>query len=480
MKIIDTSKALDYGPLTQELVYCGLDTMVMFEINKYLEKEFDATSRKTYEDSLSFLKPALDMMHRGFKIDEKRKEEILPLLQERRLKYQGMLDALAQIIWGKPLNVNSSPQMLEFFYEWLFLPPVYENKKGVNKPSGGRKAMESLKSNYVRAMPPAILVMKLRDLDKDITTLAKGLHNGRWHANFNVAGTDSWRWSSSKHPVFGGSNLQNINDELRRIFVCDDEFLLFSVDQQGAESRAVAYITGDENYIAAVNSGDVHTMVAAMTFDFEPTKENSSRLFYRDQSYRQICKKLGHGSSYGGTPRTLAQQSRIDIKLVDEFQPKFFKRFPMIQEWHRWTSRELQQKGVLFNAFGDRRQFWDRLWDDATLRSAIAFQPQSLVGKLTAKVLLRLWETYPKEDLQLLANGHDAVIFQIRKNKIASLLPQVVESFKYPLEVTDIKGVKRILTIPWDFSVGLNWGKKAPDNPLGLRECTPEALKELT
>lgn len=489
MKTINTSQEVQHDPLTQELVYCGLDTMVMLEINEHLEKEFTPSSRKTYADSLSFLGPALDMMHRGFKIDLKRRDEILPVMQERRLKYQGMLNRLAHVVWGQDLNINSSPQMLNFFYEWLFIPTQYENKKGELKPSCGRKAMEKVRDNYVKGMPCAILVMALRDLDKEITTLTKGLHDGRWHANFNVAGTDTWRWSSSKHPVFGGSNLQNINDELRRVFTCDNDFLLFSCDQQGAEARGVAYITGDENYIKAVNSGDVHTMVAGMVFGFEPTKENSSREFYRGQSYRQISKKFSHGSSYNGTPRTLAIQANTEIALVEDFQKKFFARFPGIQEWHRWTSRELQTKGVISNAFGDVRQFWDRLWDDATLRAAIAFQPQSLVGKLTALVLRRLWEEYDHRDVQLLANGHDAIIFQIRKNKIAELLPRVLESLKYPIPVKDIHDTTREMLIPWDASVGLNWGKKFKEdktgkkiivNPGGLEDYSPQALEALT
>lgn len=470
MKTIETANLPELDDFTQELVYCGLDTMMTHEIRAHLMGEFTEGSLKTYEDSRNFLAPSIDMMHRGFKVSPRGRDELLPVLQARRLKYQGWLDRLAHVVWGKDLNINSPVQMSQFFYDWLFLPKYYESKKGERKVTTGRKAMESLKTSHVKAMPFATLVMALRDLDKMISVLGRELHNGRWHATFNVVGTDTFRWSSSAHPVFGGASLQNIDDELRRVFVPDEGYELFSLDQQGAEARAVAFISGDEEYIKAVESGDVHTMVASMTFGFPPDREEAEKEYYRGDSYRQVCKKLGHGSSYVGSARSLAIQARIPVRLVEDFQHKYFGRFKGIQRWHTWTKKQLETKGYICNVFGDRRQFWDRLWDDSTLRAAVAFQPQSLVGKLTALVIRRLWDAYRGRDLQLLANGHDAIIFQIKKEKVDKVLPEAVKLFHYPLQVTDITGKTRELVIPWDVSRGLNWGKKHPTlNPEGLR-----------
>jgi DNA polymerase-1 len=474
MKIIDTASLLLLDSFEKELVYCGFDTMMTHEILAHLQGEFDSVSLATYARSRSLLGSTLDMMKRGFKIDQQKKDAYLPVLQARRDLWQSYLDLLAHEVWGKPLNINSSVQMPAFFYDWLFLPVQYETKKGEKKISTGRKAMESLRDSHVKAMPFCILVLALRDIDKMLSVLKRPLHEGRWHAQFNIAGTDTWRFSSSEHPVFGGANLQNIDDEMRRLFIPDVNYTLFQVDQQGAEARAVAFLSGDEEYIKAVVAGDAHTMVASMVFGFPPIRDEAEKEFYRGNSYRQISKKFSHGSNYNGTPRTLAIQARTPISLVEEFQTKYFKRFPGIKEWHTWTSRELQTKGYLVNAFGDRRQFWDRTWADETLRAAVAFQPQSLVGRLTGLVSQRIYEHYQDDpSVQLLANGHDAVIFQIQTKKIDTELPNVLKLLDYPLEVTDIKGTKRTLCIPWDASRGHNWGKfdpKKPDvNPRGLK-----------
>lgn len=785
MKIFDTSQIPDLDALPsyeRELIYCGLDTMITNEVRDNLLLETDPLSSATYNTSRLFLGPAFDLMKRGFLIDTKARDEVVAELSQRKETLNSYLQKLAFPVWKKPLNYNSPLQMKSFFYDHLFIPTQYETKKGERKISTGRGPLEKIERNYPLGTIFARIVMRLRDHDKVLSTMTQGLLDGRWHASFNVAGTDSFRWSSSAHPLkvgclpgraevltksgwvsldrlssnqevmqwdagkltfakatpvkttapskyleisssqtyqlltpehripyyhaghkhtklhvstaeqfhklgstklpvsgmfsggtfhapllikfivaaladagyengtyrfafkkqrkvdrlelllnqlqlpytktvnpsnpdytrfyvksplyfsdkygdwlynlspetahslyeelgfwdghrrnksslfytadeeqakvvasaahlygysatwhthnnFGGynknpnatlttvnikprthiycapehkrwvptntkyvycvsvpssyflcrldgrvfvtgnSNLQNIDDEIRRIFVADPGYILFSCDQQGAEARAVAYTTGDAAYIKAVESGDVHTTVASMVWGFEPKRELSDRTFYRDLSYRDISKKFTHGSSYGGKPRTLAIQARTPIALVEEFQSNFFKNFPGIQKWHSWTDKQLQSKGYLITAYGDRRQFWGKLNDDSTLRSAIAFQPQHIVGKLTAVALYRIWSELPHDKVQILNNGHDAVIGQIKKEYFDVLMPSVLQCLDNPLDVVDIHGKSRRMSIPWEASYGANWGKMKFDkktstviNPKGLRD----------
>lgn len=489
MKIYETQDIQDLTALPtfeRELVYCGLDTMVTRECFDVLWGQLDNQSLGTYQTSRAFLGPALYMMRRGFRVDPDLRDRVVADELENKARLDGYLQELAQVVWGKPLNYNSPKQMLEFFFgSWLFIPTMYENKKGEMKPSTGRPVLERMREMYPRAEPFCNLILGLRDADKIIGTLTQDLLEGRWHATFNVVGTDTWRWSSSGHPLGVGANLQNIDDEVRRAFIADPGFTLFSFDQQGAEAKAVAYITGDEPYIKAVESGDVHTFVASMVFGFPPVREEAEKIFYRGDSYRQIAKKFSHGSNYNGTARTLARQARAPTHLVEEFQTKYFSQFRGIKEWHRWTARQLETRGYLVTAYGDRRQFWNRLWDDSTIRSAIAFQPQHIVGKLTGVACHRIWSELPHDRVQLLANGHDAVILQIRNDSIAQYYPKVLECLDNPLDVVDIKGITRELRIPWDAEVGYNWGKRKESkgtiiNPRGMRRYKgPSTLQEL-
>jgi DNA polymerase I-like protein with 3'-5' exonuclease and polymerase domains len=215
-------------------------------------------------------------------------------------------------------------------------------------------------------------------------------------------------------------------------------------------------------------------MVAAMVYGFEPVRALADRKFYRDKSYRDLAKRGSHGSNYYGQPYTLAQQMKCDQEAAAQFQARYFKAFPGISAWHRYKQRELVNKGYLVNPFGFRRTFWGRTWDDATLRKAIAFSPQSTVGILTNVALHKLWDRFePSGDVQILVNGHDAVIGQVRTSKLAELLPQVLDTITIPFHITDINGITRLCTIPWEIAIGSNWGKCTKDNPDGLKEWRP-------
>ena len=83
---------------------------------------------------------------------------------------------------------------------------------------------------------------------------------------------------------------------------------------------------------------DPHTAVARImwpnlewTGNLKSDKHIAETPYYRHYTYRFMCKKLGHGSNYGGKPNTLAEQSKVELDLVRQFQPKYFSAFPAHQ-----------------------------------------------------------------------------------------------------------------------------------------------------
>ncbi len=450
-------------------VYNGMDTMLTHELSYKLE-ELVKPVQTSADFSHKLLGPVLSMMHRGFRMDTTKIDGLVLDRQERIAKLKATLNEFANWVWGKDLNHNSNPQLKEFLYNQLALPVITRMDKGEEKVSTDEKALLYLAHNYVRAKPFCEIILRIKELKGELDVLATTLVNGRFLYSFNIGGTDTFRYSSSKHPTRFGRNIQNITGDLRQVFIPDEGYTLVSCDLKGAESRAVAYLSGDENYIKANESSDVHTMVASMVWGFPPERQLADRVFERGLTYRFLAKKAGHGSSYGGTPKTLATQIGVPVKLIEGFQNDFFKTFPGLREWQQWVAMEIQSKGLLVTPFGRRRVFWDRRWDDATVRAAIAYGPQSLIGDWAHVQEYKIWYEFEPE-VQLLANGHDAVIFQIPTDKVAELLPRVLESITFPLEVTDIKGIKRQLVVPVETKIGHNWADYDPDkNPNGLKE----------
>ncbi len=760
----------------RDIIYNCLDSMNTFALYEHFEKNVPGWAKAVGRYSEKMLGPIMTMMRRGVLIDQKARDEVVNDLSERLARVRQTFDFLCESILGCDININSNPQLKVLFFNFLAIPELTSVKKGETKIGADRATLEKIVKEYPRGEPFARMILRIRDLEKQIEFLTKGLSEaGRFHSSYNLAGTDTFRLSSQEHPLRIGSNAQNLPKHARRIFVADPGYLFFQADQQGAEARYVAYKTGDENYINAVESGDSHTMVASMVFGFEPIRELAEREYYRGKSYRDVTKSGAHGcltadhevltpngwvsiakkppviagwsrlgsewvkpthwtevesnesiqlkgpslsavatpchrfivendgrfffrradelkssdripytsndwfggdqivhhpeliaafqadgnltpkglvrfkfrrqrkiermrlllsdypgewtesvygkdtvfslrkslstavsaygkiagphfltwssislskfaeeslfwdgavthksgrravssmslehckwlqtifqlvgygskvidntgktsdnysgkrahwvsannrsfaavrsmernycwgksqkfycptvsgecfwvrhngnmyvsgnSNYLGKPFTLAQQMKVEKEVAEAFQLKYFKRFPGIPAWHQYVAKQIQSEGRLSTAFGIRRTFWDRKWDDSTLRKAVAFEPQSTVGILTNVALHRLWDRFegkPGAPVQILMNGHDAAIGQIRKDLVDELLPQVLECLTFPLEITDINGKTRTAIIPWDIELGDNWGKYHPEkNPGGLRK----------
>jgi DNA polymerase I-like protein with 3'-5' exonuclease and polymerase domains len=474
MKVLHLN-GLEITTENQEVVYNALDTLQTFA----LKRLFDggvlpkwAQTGVTYSEKM--LGPVLTMMRRGVQIDVARRDQLVEVLAGRRSKVIATFDRLCTELFGTTVNWNSTPQLKVLFYSFLGIPEQTRSKKGEVKVATDREVLERIAGSYPRGAVFANIILRIRDLESQVEFLTKKLSaTNRFHTSYNIAGTETWRLSSSEHPLRIGSNQQNIPKSARECFVSDPDYLFFQADQQGAEARLVAYLTGDENYIAAVEGGDSHTMVASMVFGFPPERELAEREYYRGYTYRDITKRGAHGSNYYGKPFTLAQQMKVEVGVAEAFQAMYFKRFPGIAEWHAWVAKQLQQKGYLETPFGMRRTFWGRRWDDSTLREAIAFVPQHCVGVLTNLGLHKLWSKYEgrsKPLVQILMNGHDAVIGQIRKDAADDIIPQVLEDLRMPFPVTDIHGRVREITIPFDMELGLNWGKSGEANPGGLRK----------
>ncbi len=482
-----------------EWVYCALDCALTYEIWNKIYPEFDPYTKQTYLFELDSLQPAMAMMLRGLRVDEDKVKEKKKVLKERRLKLERMLNLFAQAVNGKDLNHNSPIQLKQILYSDLGLPPVVSYKGGKSKISTDRAALEQLGEFYPRAKPFSKTILALRDITKQLSVLdSKRDEDGRIRCSYNVAGTETGRWSSSTSPWRTGTNLQNVTKELRSIFIPDEGKVMFYADLEQAESRVTAYVAGDEGYINACESSDLHTQVVKMVWpnlgwsdDPIQNRELADRPYYLHFTYRDMCKRAGHGTNYGMSAHALAKNLKIKISHATRFQLLYFGgviqlaslerwhkqdkeggfkelidtgekignnlikikgAFPGIRSWHTEVSDELKQTGCLLTPLGRRRQFWGRLNDNTTLREAIAYIPQSTIGDLLNLGLLKVWQNLKNEGVDILGQVHDAILGQCDIDKVDTLMPKVLREMNNPLNV---KG--REMIIPSSVEVGETW-----------------------
>lgn len=477
MKVQTSTLSPNQSPHDRHLTYCGLDCCLTLEIFEVLEKQLreknEPWNALIYDFEKAMQGPALELMERGWLIDEEQRREASKFLNARKVKLQELLNDFARVLWDKPLNANSPAQLKAFFYDTMALPEQHSITQGQRKVSTNREALEKL-SQYFYARPLINVILAIRETVKKLSVLETEISSdGRMRTSYNVAGTETGRWSSSSSADGSGTNLQNITPELRRMFVADLGWKLCYLDLEQAESRVVGLLIwrtcGDTTYLDACDSGDLHTTVSRLvwphlgwTGDHKANKELAESPFYRHFSYRDMAKRGGHGTNYFGTPRTMARHLKVDEKVMKDFQSAYFKAFP-IRLWHDWVRMELIKNQSLTTILGRKRTLLGRSGDDSTLREAIAYEPQSTVGDLLNLALWRIWKFEPR--VQILGQIHDAVVFQYPDNPSIEndILSSCLNLTKIPLTSNG-----KTIIIPADLKTGFNWSYKTPDNPRGL------------
>lgn len=470
-------------------IYNGLDCCLTFEIWERLS-EMTAKKpavRNTYSFERAMQAPALEMMERGWLIDKGARDKAKAKLKTEKARLLFVVNEMARAVWDKGLNANSPAQLKEFFYGVLKLPEQYAVTNGVRRVSTNRDALENL-SVYFYSRPIINTILALRETAKKLSVLETNISaDGRIRTSYNVAGTETGRWSSSSASDGSGTNLQNITPELRDMFIADPGWKLCYLDLEQAESRVVGLLVfrdcADPTYLDACESGDLHTTVSKLVWpalswggNVAADKMVAEHPFYRHFSYRDMAKRGGHGTNYYGTPRTMARHLKVEEAVMVSFQNAYFKAFPGIRTWHQAVAMKLARDSAMITLLGRPRTFFGRSNDDSTLREAIAFEPQSVVGDLLNLGLWRLWRYEPR--IQILGQVHDAVVFQYPDNPATetSILNSALSLTAIPITSSG-----RTLIIPSECKVGWNWANASPSNLNGLVKWkgTPDERRRL-
>lgn len=465
----------------QHWLYNGLDACLTHEIFSVIEPQLDEVTRATYEFSKALQGPVLEMRLRGILVDQERRDQVIKEYETQLHQLEAQLTRLiAEGIGIVDFNWRSPKQLLDLFYGVLSLPPIKKrNSKGIWAPTVDRDALERLDVHFT-AQPLISHILALRDIGKKIGVLRTEIDtDGRMRTSYNIAGTSTGRFSSSLGDFGTGTNLQNVESRLRSVFIADPGFKFAYIDLEQAESRLVGAIEWnlfhDGKYLDACESGDLHTTVCRLAWADQlywtgvlaSDRVLAEQPFYRQHSYRHMAKVLGHGTNYNGKPFTMAKHTKLDQRLTAAFQEKYFAAFPAHRQWHAAVAQELYAHGFLTTLTGRRRWFFGRRNDDATIREAIAFDPQGSVGDILNRGMLEVWRL---GRCQLLLQIHDAILVQYPEAEEMELIPILLKTIQQPIQLKH----NRTLTIPAEARIGFNWGEwDAIKNPDGLVKFDP-------
>ena len=465
-------------------IYNGLDSCVTAEVLQAMIAQADDVALRTYEFSKALQAPVLEMNLRGLRVNKRRKMQVIADLTAKIARLEEQLDAIIQDGIGAPgANWRSPKQLKELLYDIMQLPiQKKRNSAGAYTATTDEAALEKL-ANYFIAEPICNHILLLRGLGKSLGFLRTSVDpDGRMRTQFNIAGTVTGRFASSVTDFGTGTNLQNVTESLRSVFVADEGMMLCNIDLEQSDSRNVGalcwnlFAEKDEafagSYLNACESDDLHTYVSKIAYPHlpwgtAPDREIAECLAHKHYDYRYLSKKCGHGSNYLAQPATVAKHARIPLQLAKDFQEQYFQAFPCIPAWHQSVFYALENLGYLISPFGRRRFFFGRPKDGSTQRDAVAHVPQSMTADEINQGILNLWRA---NKVQLLVQVHDSILFQFPEHLRDEIVPWATEAIKTKLILE--KG--REFVVPTEASTGWNWGKWDKDNP----DLNPDGLKK--
>lgn len=311
-----------------------------------------------------------------------------------------------------------------------------------------------------------------------------------------------------------GTNNQNLDKSLRCIIVAPPGYIVWNIDQGGADALIVAYLCKlgrlrslfihgikPHVYVALhiaaphwsklLNIPEIEEYLTCPIADLKKKPRwaelavaiaksdedpNPQKRYYFIA--KQCCHSLNYDAGWRQFQLTTLTKSDGSLAFTD-VQAKYYRSlyrdslFPELSVWHCEVIGMLEANNrVLYNLFGHPRKFHGSWSREDLFKPAYAFIPQSTVSMITLEAGNEIQERKDSgdklvKDVDIFANAHDALAGYAREDNwiesVRSLVPHIERN------LTNFKGEK--FQMRSGTSVGKNWGPFHPEkNPQGLRE----------
>ena len=394
----------------------------------FIEKELRANSLlSVWRDIEQPLIPVVEEMERtGICFDLQSAKRLSGVYQKKITSLTKKIHNLA----GKEFNISSPKQLGEVLYGCLGLKP----KRASKTASGGKTTKESVLLQMVDDHPIVSLVLEYRHYEKLRSTYIDSLpafvaSDGRVHTTLQQNGTVSGRFSS-RDP-----NLQNIPSggedaiAIRDLFVATDGWEMVAIDYSQVELRLAAILSQDKALLDVFRQGiDVHKAVAARVFSVSQDAVSSEQ--------RNSAKTINFGVLYGMGARSLSRSLSVPLPEADVFLADYKKAFPVLFDYLDNIKGEALASGFVTTAFGRVRPISGLTSSLAFVRAQAERTAANTVIQGTAadiikiamvRIISMLEKEGLAEDVRMLLQIHDELLFEVRPHVAERAIEKVVE-----------------------------------------------------
>lgn len=429
------------GPNLEEISYqasydCQLILKIKNVLNKKLEKEKLTSVFKDIE--IPLIEILAEMENTGILFDPKPVKKLEIDLIKKLAKIEKEIYKLAK----EEFNINSPKQLRDILFNKLELPD-----KGIKKSKTGLSTADDELGKLMDAHPIIPQIRDYRETNKLLTTYVGPLPDivnkktKRIHSHFNQAITATGRLSSTE------PNLQNIPARtpegkiIRQSFVAKEGSLLLALDYSQIELRLAAHLSQDKKMIDAfLHGADIHKATASEINDIS-LEEVSKKM-------RQEAKAINFGIIYGQGPHGLSQAAGIPYGQAKTFIEKYFESYPGIKKMMDKSILSAEEKGYS-QTFSGRKRYLPEINSSiimikkAAERIAINSPIQGGAADIIKLAMIEVYRLIKNdsENIKLLLQVHDELIFEIKEDKLDYYLEKIkkavteVVELRVPLEV---------------------------------------------
>lgn len=399
------------------------------------------------ETEMPLIRVLADMEIEGIKISPE-------YFSKYSLELESRIDELTKKIYEEAegeFNINSPKQLGEVLFINLNIPPVKKTKTGFSTDS------EVLEKLAEQGYEIAKSILEFRKLSKLKSTYVDPLpkmvdENNRLHTTFNQTGTATGRLSSSD------PNLQNIpvrteeGMKIRAGFIAKDGSVLLGIDYSQIELRVLAEISQDTNLIEAYSENlDLHSLTARKIFDL-----SEDALVTREQ--RDAAKTVNFSIIYGKTAFGLSQELKITPKEASDYITRYFEQYPAVKHLEKEIIEYAEEHGYVETYFKRKRiiegiNSKNRVIKNQAERMAVNTVIQGTAAEVLKKVMINLYDLLKdKEDIHMLLQVHDELIFEVEKEKILEYKEKIEKIMRESIQFSKVK-------LEVNSSIGQNWAE---------------------
>lgn len=408
--------------------YCTTDSCRTLAVYHVLKSVLKGMGLEKVNEFQQQLRPrVLKTMIRGVRVNhEKRAALSMSLMQEAQTRQNWLREVLEQEI-----NIRSPKQMQDFFYRQMGMKALHSKTGGVTTND---TALRTLGAREPILWPVIRKIAELRSLGVFHSTfvLAPLDSDRRMRCSFNIAGTETYRFSSSKNAFDTGMNMQNIPKggdtgdledalelpNIRELFIPDEGMTMFDIDLDSADAHIVAW------------ESDCQWLKRCFKERKKPYVEIMKEYYQDDTKSKKspeypMFKSLCHGTHYMGTAEGIAPRIGLDIRQTQKIQDWYLhKMCPELPKWHIEIQNQVRGRRYVENAYGYRNYFFDKI-EGTIFNQAVAWLPQSSVACL----INRIWESIEDNipEIEVLLQVHDSLVAQFPTNLKQTLLPEITQ-----------------------------------------------------